>query len=1569
MSNNSNSNSSGSSNSPNNQQAGRGGRSGGRFSNRRTGRFNNRRNNNINTSNKNVFKGACEALQGHVIDSGKPGQLDKYTETMKQIANYVGSTYKNGGDIRKVIENVEEQTIPIPSDPPEGATVTMKAIWQEEIKLYMKRKQQLEENKKTAFSLIEGQCTPETIAKLESLPEWEDIKNNYQLIKFLETLQAIVYKFEGQKYAYLSMYQAKKRFYNVYQSDEMTTSEYLEKFKLYLAVIEQYGGSISLDPNLIGEELKVKGASLDTATDEQQEEAEKIVREKVLAIIFIMNANKTRFNTLKTTLENDYTKGNDQYPKDLVSAFHLLTYYKQDPSSYSKPSSRSEQGVSFAQKGKEDKSKNIKCYGCGAEGVKKPDCPKCNPDKKTNNTGKKFVTIGGTKNEVAHTSFQFLQPKEDVDPNWILLDNQSTTNVFCNKNLLSNIRVVNESMTIYSTGGCKTTNMKGDLGNIGEVWYMPDGIANVLSLKEVKKLYPITYDSREGDVFTVHTPEHKVHFKCSDEGLYYHDVDNRAITLVTTVEGNKEGYSERQIKQAELARKIYAMVGRPSPKDFMAMIKTGTLKNVPITAADVLAANKIFGPDVGSLKGKTVRKTPPPVVTTNMMAVPNYIMDIHKDVTLAGDIFFVNKVPYLMTISRNIKFMTIGLLKNRSTNNIFNQLKDVTDYYRTRGFNITTMLMDPEFERLRQKLLTIQVQLNCASKNEHVPDVERQIRVLKERVRATRHTLPFKNITNLMLHELINFCAMWINFVPPKGGVSKDLSPRTIMTGSYPNYNTHCRIPFGAYAQVHEENSPTNTTDLPRTTGAICLGPTGNVQGGYKFMSLVTGRKITRQNFTELPMPADAVKRVEALAEKEKASPTINFYTKDGNELIDKFDPADDDTIPTNNIHPDNLDIAGVDDVDDDDELNENPSEDEDDFDDAQIAGVHNIDTVVDNVETVDDLDNNDEDMANFIDDNNDVADQEEDDLLQHANDLNNMDNENPEEEITFENARNPGGKVLRNIPRVNYAKYFVTPSEVHYIMTTLSVKAGMKKWGDKAEHAVSKEFSQLHYKDTFEPVKGSSLTPEEKKKALESLTFLKEKRSGDIKGRTCVNGSKQRTIYQKEDAASPTVSVESVLLSCVIDAKEKRNVVTADIPGAYLNADMDETVHMVLRGKLAELMVETAPDVYGPYLETDEKGNKVLYVKLLKALYGHIRSAILWWKTLSEELTNQGFTLNPYDPCVANKIINDKQCTITWHVDDLKISHVENPVIDDILKKLGDKYGELTVTRGKVHDYLGMLIDYSAEGEVKIYMTNYVNDAIESFPEEITGESTSPAANHLFECDENAEKLDKEKAESFHTAVAKCLWICKRGRPDLNTAVSFLTTRVKAPDIHDYKKLIRLLKYLNGTREMPLTLSADDTNIIKWWADGSFAVHPNMRSHTGGTMTLGKGSIYSTSTKQKLNTKSSTEAELVAANDVLPQLLWTQYFLKEQGYEVNDSILYQDNQAAIILEKNGKASSSKRTRHINIRYFFIKDRQESGELSIKYCPTDQMIADYFTKPLQGSKFLQFRKLIMNLKD
>jgi hypothetical protein len=300
-----------------------------------------------------------------------------------------------------------------------------------------------------------------------------------------------------------------------------------------------------------------------------------------------------------------------------------------------------------------------------------------------------------------------------------------------------------------------------------------------------------------------------------------------------------------------------------------------------------------------------------------------------------------------------------------------------------------------------------------------------------------------------------------------------------------------------------------------------------------------------------------------------------------------------------------------------------------------------------------------------------------------------------------------------------------------------------------------------------------------------------------------------------------------------------------------------------------------------------------------------------------------------------------------------------------------------MKVARGKVHKYLGMTLDFTTPKVVKVTMLEYIDKIFESWDKaccelkdgykvvSARKRIATAAPDDLFKVDEDAVKLEHAAAKSFHNITAKSIYVTKRARPDISLPVAFLTTRVKGPNIDDKRKLCHMVEYLRSTRELPLILGADGSGVLYWYVDASFAVHPDMRGHTGGTMTMGRGFPLAKSTKHKLNTRSSTESEIVSVDDLIPQILWARLFMKAQGYKVTDNILYQDNKSAMLLETNGRASSSKRTKHIEIRYYYVADRVAKGDLRVVWCPTDKMIADFLTKPLQGKAFVEFRDKLM----
>jgi hypothetical protein len=290
---------------------------------------------------------------------------------------------------------------------------------------------------------------------------------------------------------------------------------------------------------------------------------------------------------------------------------------------------------------------------------------------------------------------------------------------------------------------------------------------------------------------------------------------------------------------------------------------------------------------------------------------------------------------------------------------------------------------------------------------------------------------------------------------------------------------------------------------------------------------------------------------------------------------------------------------------------------------------------------------------------------------------------------------------------------YQAEPNIVAAIMTQLLLKTGLKEWGYQAFTAAQSEMKQLHLRNTFKPKHWRELSQVQRQTVLECHIFLKQKRDEKIKGRTVAGGNKQRDYISKEDASSPTVSTEAVLLSCIIGAEEGRDVTVVDIPNAFVQTrDQNEKdmAFIKIRGVLVDILVEIAPDVYKPYVSRDKKGMQQLLVQFQNALYGTMVASLLYYLKFVKSMTDVGFIINPYDPCVANTIIEGKQMTICFHVDDCKLSHRKKKVMDTIIEYLREEYesifedgtGAMTVSRGKIHTYLGMTLDYTVCGQSK---------------------------------------------------------------------------------------------------------------------------------------------------------------------------------------------------------------------------------------------------------------------------
>ena len=868
--------------------------------------------------------------------------------------------------------------------------------------------------------------------------------------------------------------------------------------------------------------------------------------------------------------------------------------------------------------------------------------------------------------------------------------------------------------------------------------------------------------------------------------------------------------------------------------------------------------------------------------------------------TMYCDVMHIREQKTLISVLDPLLLVIGSAITSETGRMLCQALEDQIDVLRAKGVRVRAVRVDRH-----QSLLTLrgklgEVDVEACGAGDHVGRAENKIKTIKEMFRSVVARLPWR-LARRLISDLISFVIKRLNSQPSSSG--HNTSPRVSITGVKIDFDKEYMLGFGDYVETRNPMVKSNDAEQLRTQSAIALYPVGNHVGSWKLMLLSNGETVTRSQMTKLPCPDVVIARMNEIYEEDE-------------KIASSAKKSSSKTSEVGNLLP-TLDEELSDEEDDDYVPNLSPGSDSD------------SDSDPDSDQPPDDTPRrsrrlrgaNAEEMPDLVDD--DSSDDEEE----------------------------PPPRRSSRVPK--------RPDVSHKFLYHISLKRGLSLFGDVAEQSVAKEIQNMISKEVFEPVDIKKLSKSERAAIIRSSIFLKEKFKADgsfdkLKARLVADGSMQeKSLYTS--LTSPTVSTTSLLCLIALFASEGRQVSTIDIGSAYLNCDIDVAVTMMLDIPLAKIVCKVWPEMKAAL---DAKGRA--YVRLKKALYGCVQSSKLWYERLKAELLNIGYVMSPLDQCVFNKMYGKLQSTLLVHVDDILCASEYGPAHTELSEHLKKVFVDINYDTGTRLSFLGMTISFEIPGRAIISMQGFVDEFVGDYPGD--KKVTSPSNNELFDIYDEDVLVPETDRKSFHTIVAKLLYLGKRIRPDILLTVGFLCTRVTKVTERDMIKLKRLVNYVCCTKDRTLTLQVEYPVRLFCFVDASYGVHMDGKSHTGAVVTLGAGCILAKSSKQKIVTKSSTEAELVAITDCLGDLTFVRDLLLYQGYDVPALFLFQDNKSTIVLCEKGGAGH--RTKHIKIRNFFVKEKLDDGEVVIRWIRTELMIADVLTKPLQGATFKAFTDLL-----
>ena len=508
-------------------------------------------------------------------------------------------------------------------------------------------------------------------------------------------------------------------------------------------------------------------------------------------------------------------------------------------------------------------------------------------------------------------------------------------------------------------------------------------------------------------------------------------------------------------------------------------------------------------------------------------------------------------------------------------------------------------------------------------------------------------------------------------------------------------------------------------------------------------------------------------------------------------------------------------------------------------------------------------------------------------------------------------------------------------------------------------------EGSALQIRDPDSPTGWTQIESKRKRKAN------KRKKRVKIRGRWVGGGHRQQRGEVLSERVAPTARGTTHSLLMAIAAFEGRKLRVGDIPSAYLQAE-----HVPANGRPVFIVADrhtTALIIKGmPEYKNLVRENGTMVLQVMKAMYGLVESAWLWYKELEKHLLSIGYHVSTNDRGLFYKrAMKDGKCIAlkiaSVHVDDIISAASPNregsKLEDEFWGSMEAKWPGIKLQRGPQYKHLSWNIEQDPKtGEIRKSQRDYLIEVVNSAG--IEGEQKLPCRSNLLESNPNSPKLNDTMVNRFRSTLQKVAY-AREGRPDFDFTVCYLQSKQSSPSQQDWSDLIHLLEYIKRFPEKQVVFKPRDLQ-LRGFCDASFNITSDGRSYFGYVITLGHSLVSTKGGRVKTVVRSSTEAEISAVNEIISELLWCRDVLEELGYDQNRMHIKEDNQSCITMLQKEPRSFHSKSRHVRVKWEFFREEYAKRTVCLSYCPTEKMVADLLTKPLGGKAHNLHSSAILN---